>query len=408
MRINVVTLFPEFFKSPLSTSLLGKALEDGIFQIRFYNPKDFGEGSYKAVDDYPYGGGGGMLLSTGPLKRALDKVKEDDPYTYTVFLTPKGVRFNQRIVDYLRAIPSITLVCGRYEGFDERLVKAYANLELSLGDFITMGGEVGALAVIEALVRLIPGATGNPKAVFEESFTGNLLEYPQYTRPKEFMGMEVPEVLLSGDHKRIEEWREEQAKKITKERRPDLLRKRFYLGLVHYPVYGKHREIIGTSIVPFDVHDLARLGRTYGASGVYIITPFKQQQAVTRRLIFHWTQGYGSTYNETRREALGLVRIVDSIEDAIKDIEKDSGFKPLVISTTAREGEGRTSYQEMRVIAHSGEKGPFLYLFGTGWGLTDETLKNSHMVLEPIRGFGYNHLSVRSAASIIIDRIYGV
>ncbi len=408
MRINIVTLFPDFFSSPLSIGLLGKAVNNNILSINLYNPRDFTENGYKSVDDYPYGGGSGMLLSTIPLKKALDKVKGDDPGTYIIFLRPKGVRFSQRIASYLKNIPSITLVCGRYEGFDERIVKIYGDMEISIGDFVTMGGEVAALAIIESVARLLPGVIGDPDSLVEESFADQLLEYPQYTRPRNFMGESVPEILLSGDHEKIRDWRRKKSLDETLKKRPDLLRKRFYMALVHYPVYGKHREIIGTSVVPFDVHDLARLARTYGSSGVFIVTPFKQQQAVTKRIIKHWVEGYGSTYNETRRVALELVRLVSSIEDAVFEIKKETGLKPVVVSTTAREGGERISYSEMREIAHSGEKGPFLYLFGTGWGLTDDTLKNSDMVLEPIRGFGYNHLSVRSAASIIIDRIYGI
>ncbi len=407
MRINIVTLFPKFFESPLSQGLLGKAIEEGKIEVRFYNPRDFAEGHYKSVDDYPYGGGSGMLLSTVPLKRAIDAAKEGGR-TYVVFLTPRGARYSQRLAIMLKDIPSITLVCGRYEGFDERLIQEFGDLEISMGDFVTMGGEVGALAIIESVARLIPGVIGNPDSALDESFTKNLLEYPQYTRPRSFMGREVPEVLLAGNHKKVEEWRKEVAIKDTLERRPDLIRKMFYIGLVHYPVKGRDGRIIGTSVVPFDVHDASRVGKTYGASGIFIITPYKTQKSLTKRLLRHWLEGYGATYNVTRKVAIELVKVVDSIEDAKKEIKRETGMDPVVVSTTAKETENSISYKKMREIAHSGGTGPFLYLFGTGWGLTDETIKSSDVVLEPIRGFGYNHLSVRSATSIVVDRIYGI
>ncbi len=407
-RFNIVSLFPDFFSTPLSTGLLGKAIEKKIIEVNFYNPRDYTTDGYKSVDDYPYGGGSGMLLSTEPLKRTLDHVRKQDPLTFIVFLTPRGVRFSQKIAFMLKDVNSITLVCGRYEGFDERIVEEYANLEISLGDFVTMGGEVAALAVIEAVSRLVPGVIGNESSIKEESFSNGILEYPQYTRPRIFMGKKVPEVLLSGNHEAIEKWRKERALRDTLERRPDIIRKKFYIAIVHFPVKGKDGRTIGTSVVPFDIHDAGRVARTYGASGVFIITPFKTQQSLTRRLIFHWIKGYGSIYNETRKEAMELVRVSNSIEEAKTSIEQETGMKPVVVSTTAREIEGYVTYKKIREMAHSGEIGPFLYLFGTGWGLTDETLKNSDVVLEPVRGFGYNHLSVRSATSIIVDRIYGI
>ena len=222
MTFHVLTLFPEIFSSPLKGSILGKAQERGLVEVRVINIRDYAEGRHRVADDYPYGGGKGMIMKPEPIVRAIRALLEGDPKTWVVLMTPQGVPFGQRVARRLAAFGHIALVCGRYEGVDER-VRSFVNEELSIGDYVLSGGEFAALVVIDAVSRLVPGVLGDAEAPEEDSFSGGLLEYPQYTRPPEFEGKRVPEVLLSGDHGRIRQWRRRQALLRTWQRRPDLL-----------------------------------------------------------------------------------------------------------------------------------------------------------------------------------------
>jgi len=219
MKVNVLTLFPEFFTSPLDTSLVGKAIVDGHLDVTLNNPRDYAAGVHRQVDDAPYGGGAGMVMMVEPLAAALEPFEG----THRVFFTPAGAPLTQATLDRFAAMDEITMVCGRYEGVDERVVEHLIDEEISLGDFVLLGGEVAALAVIEGVTRLIPGVVGNPDSTEHESFRHGQLEEPQYTRPAEFRGWQVPEVLLSGDHGRIAAWRADQRDARTRRRRPDLL-----------------------------------------------------------------------------------------------------------------------------------------------------------------------------------------
>ncbi len=212
MQINILTLFPDFFSSPLSQSMILKAQKIEAVRFKLYNLRDFGLGKRRQVDDRPYGGGAGMVLRVDVLVRALRKIKKDDPSTRLILLTPKGQRFNQKGAERLAKEKSITLICGHYEGFDER-VREYVDEEISVGDYVLSSGETAALVIIDAVVRLLPKVLKKEEAPKEESFALKdkkgrpLLEYPHYTRPPVFEGKKVPEVLLSGDHKKIREWR---------------------------------------------------------------------------------------------------------------------------------------------------------------------------------------------------------
>lgn len=219
MRINVVTLFPEYFESVLSVSLVGKAIEAGNLQVTLHDPRDHAEGIHRQVDDAPYGGGAGMVLMVEPLDRTLEPLGE----THRVYFSPAGSPLTQDMLDRFAAIEDLTLVCGRYEGIDERVVEHLIDEEVSLGDFVLLGGEVAAAAVIEGVTRLLPGVVGNPESVLHESFRAGQLEEPHYTRPAEFRGWKVPAVLLSGDHGAIEEWRRNQRIARTEDRRPDII-----------------------------------------------------------------------------------------------------------------------------------------------------------------------------------------
>lgn len=219
MRINVITIFPEFFTSPLEASLVGKARQDGTLDVVLHDLRSHGKGVHRQIDDAPFGGGAGMVMMVEPLAAALDPLA----HTHRILFTPGGRPLDQATLDRWAALDEITVVCGRYEGVDERVAEHFIDEEISIGDYVLLGGEVAALAVIEGVTRLIDGVVGNPTSVETESFRDGLLEEPQYTRPAEFRGWSVPNVLRSGDHAKVGEWRREQREQRTRERRPDLL-----------------------------------------------------------------------------------------------------------------------------------------------------------------------------------------
>jgi len=218
-QATVLTIFPEMLPGPLAYSLAGKALRAGLWRLETVDIRDFARDKHRTVDDAPFGGGPGMVMRPDVLDAAVAGSRGVGP---VILLSPRGERLDQRGVQLLAAGAGVTLICGRFEGVDERVLEARAIEELSLGDFVLSGGEPAALALIDACVRLLPGVVGRPEALAEESFTEGLLEYPQYTRPQLWQGRAVPEVLVSGDHRRVREWRRAEAERLTRERRPDL------------------------------------------------------------------------------------------------------------------------------------------------------------------------------------------
>ena len=218
-RASVLTLFPEVFPGPLAQSLAGRALNAGIWTLQTVNIRDFATDRHRSVDDTPFGGGAGMVLRPDVVDAAVQSVADDRPL---VFLTPRGRPLTQADARRYAASPGVILLCGRYEGVDQRVLDARAMEEVSIGDYVLSGGELPALVLLDAVVRLLPGVMGAAESAAEESFSDHLLEYPHYTRPAEWQGHRVPDVLLSGNHAAITEWRQSEAERITRERRPDL------------------------------------------------------------------------------------------------------------------------------------------------------------------------------------------
>lgn len=219
MKINVVTMFPHFFGGPLETSIVARGIEDRLLDVVLHDLRDHGLGRHRQLDDTPFGGGPGMVMMVEPLSKALRPLQD----THRVLFTPSGVPMTQSTLDRWATLDQITLVCGRYEGVDQRVIDNHIDEEISLGDYVLAGGEVAAAAVVEGIARLLPGVVRNPESTQKESFRDGLLEEPVYTRPAEYDGDAVPEILLSGDHAKIEEWRHDQRVRRTKQRRPDLL-----------------------------------------------------------------------------------------------------------------------------------------------------------------------------------------
>ena len=225
MRIDILTLFPEMFQNVLGESMLKIAREKELVSFHLHNIRDFSNDKHRCVDDKPYGGGAGMVMKPEPVFNAVESVEllDDTPPT-KILLTPQGETFNQGIADDLSKKDRLMIICGRYEGFDERIRSGIDALEISIGDYVLTGGEIPAMVVIDSITRLVPGVLGGDNSLQDESFMNRMLEYPQYTRPAEFRGMKVPEVLKSGHHSKIEEWKMENAILRTQERRPDLLK----------------------------------------------------------------------------------------------------------------------------------------------------------------------------------------
>ena len=220
MKIDVVTLFPEMFAGPLDASIVGRARETGRLELRVHNLRDYTHDRHKTVDDKPFGGGPGMLLKPEPVFEAVENLAGSA--TRVILLTPAGRKFDQNLARELSGASHLLMLCGSYEGFDER-IRSLAHAQLSIGDYVLTNGALPAMVIIDAVTRLLPGVLGDDESTREESFGGGLLEYPHYTRPAEFRGMKVPEVLLSGNHGEIAKWRADQARLRTGERRPDLL-----------------------------------------------------------------------------------------------------------------------------------------------------------------------------------------
>jgi tRNA (guanine37-N1)-methyltransferase len=424
MRIDIITIFPSYFESPLKVGLLGKAIEKGLIKINILNLRDFAEDKHKIVDDEPFGGGEGMIFKPEPLYKAITSIKKENPEAKIIYLSPQGTLLTQKVAEKLVKNTHLVLICGRYEGIDERIKEHFVDEEISIGDYVVFGGEVASLVLVETLARLIPGVVGKKDSVEKESFTSGLLKYPCYTRPREFLGYRVPEILLSGNHAKIEEYRKKLSIELTLKKRPYLLKNyqfsekeleilkevqekiRFYIFLLHHPVYNKNKEIITSAITNFDLHDLGRTARTYGVKGLFIIQPLKDQRELAERIKKYWTEGKGAKYNPLRKEALELVEVFSTLEEAEEEVVKREGEKPILLGTDASPKRKYISYESAKKLLW--EK-PVALVLGTAWGLSEEFLNKCDYFLEPIWGRidPYNHLSVRCAGAILLDRILG-
>lgn len=225
LRFDIVSIFPGMFESPFGDSIIQRAREEGLLDLRVHDLRDFSLNKHKKVDDTPFGGGVGMVMNVEPIARAITEIKREVPGSRTLLLSPGGRPFDQEKAWELSRLPSLILICGRYEGIDERVQQHFVDEEISIGDYVLTGGEIPAMVLVEAVSRLLPGVLGDPDSVVEESFADNLLEYPQYTRPQDYQGFKVPEILVSGDHKKIRDWQKAEALKKTARVRPDLLKK---------------------------------------------------------------------------------------------------------------------------------------------------------------------------------------
>ena len=472
MKFTVVTILPELIEPALAAGVVGRAREAGTIAVATVNPRDFTSDRHRTVDDTPYGGGPGMVMKAEPLLAAIAAASASVPApgdgdppapAHRILMSPAGRPLTQAKVRELAARPHLVLVCGRYEGIDERVIEAAIDEEISIGDFVLSGGELAALVVIDAVARLVPGVLGDATSADEESHSAGLLEYPHYTRPLELGDRAVPAVLTSGNHAAIAAWRRKQALERTARRRPDLfarfaptaadrklmpppLASRTHLALVHHPVVDRTGKLVTTSLTNLDIHDLARSTYTYGLAAYHIVTPIASQREKADHIAGLWletpsgpTEGAtsdvpsrppgGAASDGGRRDqgrdnparkppatgsragALALVRTADSVEAAIADIAAEHGRPPIVVATSARresfpQAARRTPAELAAELAL--DPAPLLLLLGTGWGLADTLIPSVSRVLAPIEGASdWNHLSVRSAGAILLDRLFG-
>ena len=415
MKISILTAFPDLMRNYLSASVLGRGIASGKLDAEVLDIRDYAQGDYRQIDDYCYGSGG-MVLMPEPLGKALESLSQDIK-PYVVYPSPQGTRLHQELVEDLARKEHLVILCGHYEGVDERFTQKYVDLEVSLGDFVLTGGEMPAMAIVDAVSRLIPGVVGKSTAVQEDSFYSGMLDNPHYTRPASWQGSDVPEVLLSGDAKAIEKWRRRQSVERTLKRRPDIVGRAgimpwlsggAYVMEVHYPVLDKRGEKSSTAITGMDIHDIARACRTYGIKKYLLVTPLAQQREMAKRIIGHWTEGWGSTYNPDRKEAFSTIKIFASVPKALAWVKEKEKREPYKIATTAKSQQEATHWLTLKREIMLGDRSP-VFIFGTGWGLHDEVLQASDAVMTPITGGtdNWNHLSVRSAVSITLDRFFG-
>ncbi|MGB3773877.1 MAG: tRNA (guanosine(37)-N1)-methyltransferase TrmD [Leeuwenhoekiella sp.] len=223
MRIDIITVVPDLLSSPFEASIMRRSIDKGLVDIHLHNLRDYATGNYNQVDDYQYGGGAGMVMMIEPIDKCISKLREARDYDEVIYMTPDGKTLNQGMANQISTLDNIIILCGHYKGVDQRVRDQFITREISIGDYVLSGGELGALILCDSIIRLIPGVLGNETSALTDSFQDNLLAPPIYTRPAEYKGWHVPEILISGNTPKIEEWREDQAYKRTQERRPDLL-----------------------------------------------------------------------------------------------------------------------------------------------------------------------------------------
>lgn len=461
MKFNVISIFPEMINQALSCGVVGRGINNKKLEVQTINLRDFAEDKYQTVDDKPYGGGDGMLLKPEPIAKALaslgikaknfstgkpQNTSTDAPQNNTttsdsqnfnshkvVYLSPQGSLWkDSKARIWAKDCKELTLICGRYAGVDQRILDLYVDEEVSIGDYVLSGGELPALSLIDSISRFIPGVLGHEDSANEDSFADCLLEAPQFTRPVVFQALPVPEVLISGDHKKIKKYKKDFALSTTKLKRPDLYKKYLNLkkeentftekenalqkqssllsiALMHNKVLDKSGQEVITTLTHFDIHDIARSAKTYNLKQYFIVNPIPEQLSFLSRVLDHWKLGRDKKLK--RSQALNLVSGVSDFESMLLKFSK----KPFIIFTSAKEVKDLPPISIKQIVeklqnnanVDSSDAVEVLLLFGTGCGLAPSLIELCDGVLEPINtGSGFNHLSVRSAVSILLDRIY--
>lgn len=429
MRVSILTVFPNLYDQFLKTSLIGRAIQNNILQcdvdsfFSYVEPKE-------RIDAPTFGHRSGLLIRPDVIAKGIEAKEKTYGKAYKIFFSPQGQHLDQRLLKKVHAEiqahhDHVMLIPSRYEGMDQRVEDHYADLVISMGDFVVMGGDIPAMLFLEGLTRLIPGVVGKQESVEQESFSGPFLDYPEYTVPVSWQGEEVPAVVRSGNHAKIDEWREERAAQKTVMTNFAWLRSsvmsdkqkevaesyipRHYCALLHSDIILPNDEIGTTSVTSLDIHDIARSAKTYGLKKYFIVTPLIDQQKIVTRLLDFWKSSSGIDYNKNRHDAICLVELSESLDDAIAAIEKIEGKRPIVLATSARADQSDrliTFYDQTKVWQ---QDRPVLIIFGTGRGMSSALIEKADFLLVPVEGFSdFNHLSVRSAVAIILDRWLGI
>lgn len=429
MDISVVSVFSDLYAPFFKTSLVNRAQEKGIIScsVETY----FSHVAPKERIDAPiYGHGAGMLIKPEVIERAIQEREKKHGKAFKIFFSPQGKKLDQclvrKIAQKAQAVGHLMLISARYEGMDARVEECYADEVVSVGDFVLLSGDLAAMLLLEAVVRCIPGVVGKAESVEQESFSSAFVEYPHYTEPVEWHGLKVPEVVRSGNHGAVDQWRMKESAKRTVFGHFDWLRASnilpaeralareyippHYCALMHTDVLvGKQQESGTTSITSIDIHDIARSSCTYGLQGFFVVTPLEDQQKIAHKLIDFWMGDVGIEYNIHRHESIALVSLAASFGQVCDEIERKEGKRPVVIATSARGAKHHapiTYFDQARVWSL---ERPVLFIFGTGRGLQESRIASADFLLLPVEGFaGYNHLSVRSAASVVFDRWLGL
>lgn len=448
IKISVITVFPELHEAFFSSSLIARAIEKGLVEYSFIRFSDLC-GPKERIDEPTCGHGVGMILKPEVVERAVEKAEDQWGPGFKIFFSPQGKKITQQNMRKLAKkffgdverkdnqdkdpetsrYKHIILVCSRYEGVDTRVESFYADLVLSIGDYVLMGGDIPAQVFLEVLLRYLPGVIGKQESVEQDSFSGPLLDYPEYGLPVDWKGAVIPEVVRSGNHKELEIWRKNEAYRKTLKHRFDWFRSQpltendkktaltiippHYVVLMHADVYVKaegDKKIPGTtSIASVDIHDVARSCATYGIKKFFLVSPLEDQQTILKTFLSFWLSHSGRKYNESRFQALKNLIPAQTFTDVLAAIEEAEGQKPLVVVTSAKEYQHkqRIDFTSQRLVWASGR--PIVFVFGTGQGLCDELVEQSDFILLPIKGLtDYNHLSVRAATGIILDRWLGL
>jgi len=460
MKISIITLFPKLYESFLNTSIIQRAAENKLVEFNTICLFDMVQPKER-VDEPTCGPGSGMILKPEVLEKAIEKCEQKNGKGLKIFFSPQGVTLNQKILKKLadkiinqeeidtefllppayakassgKPANHIILVCSRYEGIDERVEQHYADGILSIGNYVLMGGDLPAQVFIEGFLRLIPEVVGKEESVEKESFSEHLLDFPQYGLPKEWKNLNIPEIVLSGDHAKIESWRKDQACKKTLLNNFEWLRKnipnkeeaifckkhipKHYVALMHSEIMLKDGRIGHSSVTSLDLHDIARSSTTYGVENFFMVSELKDQMSIIQNLLDFWGSQEGKEYNLSRHQAVSKVKPANTLDEVLKSIEETEGKKPayakatsdkpLIITTSAKQHgnvEKIDFFDQGKVWA---QDRPVLIILGTGQGLSDRILELSDFLLVPVEGMtNYNHLSVRSAAAIILDRWLGL
>ena len=423
--ISILTVFPDLYETFLKTSLLKRAQETMSFSVAgfssFCDPKE-------RIDGPTAGHGAGMALRPEVLERAIDANENKFGKAFKIFVTPQGDKLDavkvKQLAHMLQSHQHVMFVAGRYEGIDQRVHEEYADLEISIGDYVLMGGDLPIMVTLEATLRHVEGIVGQKESVDQDSFSGSFFDYPTYTvPPRIWKGHTIPEILLSGNHKAMNDWRREVAatntikknflwiknhcknikdKVLVEEKLPP-----HYVVLMHDQVVVQEGTVGTSSVTSLDIHDIARSSKTYGIKNYFVVTPLIDQQKIVNKILEFWNTS-GIEYNKQRHTAVKEVELKESLESVIKAIREKEGKEPILVATSAQsdnQAQRITYYDQSIVWEH---ERPVLFIFGTAKGLSSELIKRCDYLLLPIEGFTkFNHLSVRSAAAIILDRWLG-